>query len=227
MKCQHCGENVDLPFKCPFCGGYFCPDHRLPENHACAELETVRTRKPPPPEDYYRVAAEIRPEPFRREPPLRYPLRFKKAGLTSASEVLHLTAGALMVMAIGLSLKGPIDEQIFKMFRQPTITLSSALIFTLIFVEAYDWVSGRWSFVDVQWMAEEGTTDDGDHEFEHIASATQRFVREADGRILIRMWNLGFPGTGGLSSGGGASDFRSKIDFVNLTLSEEFGEPLP
>ena len=100
-------------------------------------------------------------------------------------------------------------------------------IFTLIFIEAYDWVSQRWSFVDVQWMAEEGTTDDGDHEFEHIASATQRFVRDGDGRILIRSWSLGFTGIGGLSTGGAASDFRTKIDLVNITISEEFGEPLP
>ncbi len=36
MKCDFCGADVDLPFTCNYCGGTFCPDHRLPEAHACA-----------------------------------------------------------------------------------------------------------------------------------------------------------------------------------------------
>ena len=35
MKCDFCGTEVDLPFTCNYCGGTFCPDHRLPEAHAC------------------------------------------------------------------------------------------------------------------------------------------------------------------------------------------------
>lgn len=34
-KCEFCGEEVLLPFQCPFCNGYFCIEHRLPENHSC------------------------------------------------------------------------------------------------------------------------------------------------------------------------------------------------
>ena len=34
-KCEYCGKEVDLPFECKFCGGYFCVEHRLPENHNC------------------------------------------------------------------------------------------------------------------------------------------------------------------------------------------------
>jgi len=34
-KCEFCGEQIDLPFQCPFCNGYFCIQHRLPENHSC------------------------------------------------------------------------------------------------------------------------------------------------------------------------------------------------
>jgi len=37
-KCEYCGKEVDLPFKCPFCGHYFCIEHRLPENHDCPNL---------------------------------------------------------------------------------------------------------------------------------------------------------------------------------------------
>ncbi|MBN1214103.1 MAG: hypothetical protein JXA99_01550 [Candidatus Lokiarchaeota archaeon] len=34
--CDHCNEEMGyLPFKCKYCGGTFCKDHRLPENHNC------------------------------------------------------------------------------------------------------------------------------------------------------------------------------------------------
>ena len=34
--CEHCGEKINyLPFKCKYCGGVFCKEHRLPENHQC------------------------------------------------------------------------------------------------------------------------------------------------------------------------------------------------
>jgi len=34
--CEHCGEKIDLlPFKCKYCSGAFCKEHRLPENHQC------------------------------------------------------------------------------------------------------------------------------------------------------------------------------------------------
>jgi|GEM_PF-2104687 len=40
VKCSFCGVVVPekIPFKCSFCGEYFCGEHRLPENHACAKL---------------------------------------------------------------------------------------------------------------------------------------------------------------------------------------------
>ncbi|MCD6445211.1 hypothetical protein J7L49_00270 [Candidatus Bathyarchaeota archaeon] len=36
-KCEYCGKEVDLPFKCPFCGHLFCIEHRLPEKHNCPD----------------------------------------------------------------------------------------------------------------------------------------------------------------------------------------------
>lgn len=35
LKCDYCGREEDLPFTCNYCGGTFCPEHRLPEAHAC------------------------------------------------------------------------------------------------------------------------------------------------------------------------------------------------
>lgn len=38
MKCQQCGKEADLPFRCSYCQGYFCIDHKLPENHQCPNV---------------------------------------------------------------------------------------------------------------------------------------------------------------------------------------------
>ena len=41
-KCAACGVEVDLPFRCNYCENYYCPDHRLPENHDCTETWRVK-----------------------------------------------------------------------------------------------------------------------------------------------------------------------------------------
>ncbi len=41
-KCDYCGKDVYLPFRCPYCGGKFCEEHRLPENHNCPSLRQRR-----------------------------------------------------------------------------------------------------------------------------------------------------------------------------------------
>ncbi len=33
--CDKCGNEVALPYNCSYCGGTFCGEHRLPENHDC------------------------------------------------------------------------------------------------------------------------------------------------------------------------------------------------
>lgn len=40
--CDYCGEEVDIPFNCKFCGGTFCSKHRLPEAHECAGLDEYK-----------------------------------------------------------------------------------------------------------------------------------------------------------------------------------------
>jgi len=34
-KCDVCGKEEYLPYKCKYCGGTFCVEHRLPEKHNC------------------------------------------------------------------------------------------------------------------------------------------------------------------------------------------------
>jgi len=134
LKCQYCRNNGDLPFRCPFCSGYFCADHRLPENHSCPELWKARTRGPPPLEKPHLPVGEGRPELPETGPPISYPLRFRKPGWTSSTETRDLVVGALLVMAVGLSWYKPVTMWASSLLKEPEVFLSSALIFILIFL---------------------------------------------------------------------------------------------
>ncbi len=38
-KCDYCNKEISrMPYKCKYCGGRFCSDHRLPENHDCSSV---------------------------------------------------------------------------------------------------------------------------------------------------------------------------------------------
>lgn len=98
MKCQRCGEEAFLPFKCPYCGGYFCPEHRLPENHDCQGKEFARA-----------PSEKAQPLITRTDGSHRYtisyePMVFPKRRLGfGRKEVGHLLIGALLVIGVGLS----------------------------------------------------------------------------------------------------------------------------
>ena len=98
MKCKQCGQEAFLPFQCPYCGGYYCSQHRLPENHHCEKIETARASKQQnvlvvhPPKSYqYSVT-------FGQHRNLTGKVHF------SHKEVKHLAVAALLVAGIGLSL---------------------------------------------------------------------------------------------------------------------------
>lgn len=37
--CDVCGKQTNMPYHCRHCGGTFCAEHRLPENHDCPGLD--------------------------------------------------------------------------------------------------------------------------------------------------------------------------------------------
>ena len=43
--CQYCGDLSDLPFECSYCKDLFCHDHRLPEEHRCVKLASIRAKR--------------------------------------------------------------------------------------------------------------------------------------------------------------------------------------
>ncbi len=128
-KCQHCTKEVALPFKCPYCGGYFCTEHRLPENHACPEYWRARA----PREE---VPPTIVEEPTR--PPYKYTITYAPKPATffwfSTTEIKHLTLGALLVMGVGLSFT-PNLGLATSMWPSVLISLASlAIVLTLSFL---------------------------------------------------------------------------------------------
>ena len=44
-NCAYCGKRQYLAFKCNYCGGEFCGDHRLPFNHDCPGIEHYKRHK--------------------------------------------------------------------------------------------------------------------------------------------------------------------------------------
>ncbi|MEF8893686.1 rhomboid family intramembrane serine protease [Halodesulfurarchaeum sp.] len=38
VRCDYCGQEEGMPYQCRHCGGTFCSEHRLPENHDCPGL---------------------------------------------------------------------------------------------------------------------------------------------------------------------------------------------
>jgi Zn-dependent protease len=92
LKCQHCGKEEVLPFKCAFCNGLFCAEHRLPENHNCPEIWRAKTPKEEAPSYEFKVTYH----------PQRVTRRFR----FSPTEVRDLALSALLVSGVGLSFLG-------------------------------------------------------------------------------------------------------------------------
>jgi Zn-dependent protease len=110
-----------LPFRCPYCNGYFCAAHRLPENHECPEIWRATAPREAPP----RVVVETRT-------PYKYKITFEPRPATrtfwfSPTEIRHLTISALLVTAVGLM-------WFHLEFYGIEIIVGSALIFMMAFL---------------------------------------------------------------------------------------------
>jgi Zn-dependent protease len=90
-----------MPFKCPYCGEYFCPSHRLPENHDCPEYWRVKA-----PRDQPAATSHI----LKSEPSYKYtvtvtpPGKGGRAIWFSPTELKHLAIGVVLTLAIGFSM---------------------------------------------------------------------------------------------------------------------------
>jgi len=98
VKCHYCGRDEPLPFRCQYCQGFFCSEHRLPENHACPEGWRARASR------------EETPQTIKRgRSPYEYTVTYTPIGLKprrfwfSQTELRHLSVSALLVMGVGIT----------------------------------------------------------------------------------------------------------------------------
>jgi len=122
MKSQKCGTETFLPFRCPYCGGYFCIDHRLPENHECPKIITSRA---PAEEEWVQARETWKPLYYT----ITYiPIETAKPKIHfSVKEITHLAVAALLVLGIGISL-GTSQEVIQKIGGIPTLFAFAVLV---------------------------------------------------------------------------------------------------
>ncbi|MEM2805338.1 MAG: AN1-type zinc finger domain-containing protein [Candidatus Bathyarchaeia archaeon] len=124
MQCQKCGKETLLPFKCPYCGGYFCSEHRLPENHECLRIDLARAPKKEEP----RIVQET-PKLYEHAVPY-IPVKSERRHYFSIKEVKHLTIAALLVFAVGLSFGlSPRTAIVRNLFSLSTFILALMLSF--------------------------------------------------------------------------------------------------
>ncbi len=99
MNCKMCGQETLMPFQCPYCGGQFCSQHRLPENHACPRIEVAHTQR------QETVAEVFAPKQNSYQFSVSYsqPRKINGRVYFSPKEIRHLLIGALLVIAIGFS----------------------------------------------------------------------------------------------------------------------------
>jgi Zn-dependent protease len=101
MNCQKCGQEVLMPFQCPYCGGQFCGEHRLPENHACPRLGLAHSQRQESVADGFTP----RRDSYQYSISFGQPPRQTKGRVyMSPREIKHLLPAALLIAAIGVSI---------------------------------------------------------------------------------------------------------------------------
>ena len=102
MECGVCGRQEEMAFRCRYCKGYFCPEHRLPPNHECLFLSDFM-RQPEKDREFIEYihgrqgsAGERVASAFKNAVLLRF----------SMTEIAHLTLGMALVAAVGMSFIG-------------------------------------------------------------------------------------------------------------------------
>jgi Zn-dependent protease len=90
-----CGVDVDMPFRCNYCEHYYCPEHRLPENHDCSETWRVKA-----------VRSARANAPALQQGSEAHSLLLSPRLSTlhfSGTELRHLALGTALVTAAGIS----------------------------------------------------------------------------------------------------------------------------
>jgi len=117
-----------MPFRCPYCGNYFCAAHRLPENHNCAEKWKSKISQPPLQIDSTAQGAYQQTVTFSPIIPKRG-LRF------SRKELENILVGAALVFAVGISIMlGVQTNPPLSSAEELTVAIVLAALFTASFL---------------------------------------------------------------------------------------------
>jgi Zn-dependent protease len=90
-----------MPFQCQYCGGQFCSEHRLPENHSCPQIAQAQAQKREavsenvsPQTNSYQYSVSWGGQSFQKKNRIYF----------SPKEVKHVLVAALLVAGIGVSI---------------------------------------------------------------------------------------------------------------------------
>jgi len=101
MTCNYCGQDKDgLPFRCNYCGEFFCYEHWLPENHSCPRVGGAKQPGHADIRRYSSNSSERKSLPYIRSSRSRFRLRY--AGIFSKQEEKHILIASLVVVFAGL-----------------------------------------------------------------------------------------------------------------------------
>lgn len=130
MKCQTCGQEIYMPFQCPYCGGQFCSAHRLPENHKCPKIDLAHSQK------QEAVGEIIGPKTTSYQISYSYNQQLKPKGIFyfSPKELKHISVAALLVVGIGLSMA--VYNNFFGGFN-PQWTLDVMAVFAILMTASF------------------------------------------------------------------------------------------
>ncbi len=128
MNCQKCGAEAYMPFKCPYCQKFFCVEHRLPENHNCIEYPLVKAPRNQP--DTKLKSAETQPT-YQYKVTMLPPQTRRKLIWFSTTELKHLLLGAILTLAIGVSMPLYINPGLYS---HPEVFITISIIFTISFL---------------------------------------------------------------------------------------------
>ena len=128
MKCRMCGRDTFLPFRCPYCGDLFCPDHRLPETHQCPRIELARA-----------PSTEAEPTALQKERfndhskgLLPMPAGRLKMPTFGHKELRHLAVGTVLVAGVGISFIPQVTG--LSLFVMPELLISLVAVLTFSFL---------------------------------------------------------------------------------------------
>lgn len=119
VKCEVCGKELIIPYRCKYCGGYFCVEHHLPEKHNCVGLVRGRWKYEP---TEYRVE---KPKIFFKPQTI-----YRRKIYFSGREIVNLLISIFLVGAIYIS-NYLLLINYSRIFLILSILIGSILAFTL------------------------------------------------------------------------------------------------